>query len=781
MKKYKSGFTIVELIIVIAVIGILIAILIPVFSNIIRKANNAADVSACKNMNVVLISERDVVHDENVGFIEACMALHKAGFSVGKVVPKVPENRFYYDTVIGKVLLVDSTTEEVTFPKDLEGRTAADATAEGGRWILLIKPFADIATEAGMAMAGDYSIISDTVISLKESESYTLDLGGNTLNLNNKSLIIIGDGTVNFTNGGIANGQIVVNMPNGRIDYSAQSYESVNWNIMSIADHTMAVKSGASVDGRILLQKGHVKIESGGRVANITIPNGAINTKVTVEYNASLLCLNVEPGAVSTSVQNNGKISYFDGSINAGTNQDGSSPVHYNSKSNDILGGTGSDDDAYLIGSSEQFNKLYDRLAAVTDGECVYVKLLNSIDFTGKTINNASITNVKVSINIDGRLPNGKSATIRGIYNFNGQPQLFPEIINSYIKNIDFYFGGNEAAIANAAYGTCIFENVNTYGKIKTNAQYGSAFVQNPKRLVVDSIQLPAILTYKDCANYADIEGGSSTIAAPFGAETSDLHTAGYFTINNCSNYGTIQGNKASAFVGNIGGTLAERYRLQGKNSNFGNIYGKANAGLFSHTTSDLDSKINNEGYVGTISTIGLSAPTSIGDSIIVPNQAGAAKYVVSVLYTTNLYNFSGMSGWNGGFVQSIEKTYNAPQSGDLTTDFKKLYIAEANQSKLDYQKGTIVEYNGVFVPEGFRYDSKMLISSHKDKIFYYATACDDGYYGLLNSSQINDPSQTYTITVAVKAYNESGLLIATGSFDYSYTINEARQYFDQD
>ena len=78
MKKYKSGFTIVELIIVIAVIGILIAILIPVFSNIIRKANNAADVSACKNMNVVLISERDVVHDENVGFIEACMALHKA-------------------------------------------------------------------------------------------------------------------------------------------------------------------------------------------------------------------------------------------------------------------------------------------------------------------------------------------------------------------------------------------------------------------------------------------------------------------------------------------------------------------------------------------------------------------------------------------------------------------------------------------------------------------------------------------------------------------------------
>jgi prepilin-type N-terminal cleavage/methylation domain-containing protein len=39
MKKTNKGFTIVELIIVIAVIGILAAILIPAFSNIIEKAN----------------------------------------------------------------------------------------------------------------------------------------------------------------------------------------------------------------------------------------------------------------------------------------------------------------------------------------------------------------------------------------------------------------------------------------------------------------------------------------------------------------------------------------------------------------------------------------------------------------------------------------------------------------------------------------------------------------------------------------------------------------------
>ena len=569
-------------------------------------------------------------------------------------------------------------------------------------------------------------------------------------------------------------------MPNGEINYSSQSYESVNWTIMAIANNTMSIKTGASVDGNISLLQGHVKIEGGGRVANITIPNGAINTKVTVEQNASLLCLNVEQEAKDTEIDNDGKISYVDGNVNVGTNQDGSTAISYNSKSNDIMGGTGGEFDAYLIGSSEQFNKLYEKLAAVTDGECVYVKLLNSIDFTGKTIDNAAITNVKVSINLDGKLSSGKSAIIRGISNFSGKKQLFPEISSSYIKNVDIHFGGGEAALANAAYGTCDVENVNTYGKIKTNAQFGSAFIQNPKRVVLMGFTFPANIKYTSCTNFADIEGGSSTIAAPFGADTSDLHTTGYITFNNCANYGTVLGQKASSFVGNIGGNLVERYLFQGTNKNFGNIYGKANAGLFSHTASTLDSKITNAGNVSVISTISLIVPESIGDSIIVPAQAGAIKYVVSVSYTTNLNNFGGLSSWNGGFEQSIEKTYDAPKSGDLTTEFKKLYVAEVRQSKLDYQNGTTVDYNGVYVPEGFSYDSNKLVSSHEDKSFYYATACEDGYYGLLSSSQISNPNQSYTVTVTVKAYNDNGLLVATGSFNYSYTINEARLYLGQ-
>ena len=49
-KNNKKGFTIVELVIVIAVIAILAAVLIPTFSNVVDKANDSADLQAARNL-----------------------------------------------------------------------------------------------------------------------------------------------------------------------------------------------------------------------------------------------------------------------------------------------------------------------------------------------------------------------------------------------------------------------------------------------------------------------------------------------------------------------------------------------------------------------------------------------------------------------------------------------------------------------------------------------------------------------------------------------------------
>ena len=56
-KKFKNikGFTLVELVIVIAVITILATVLVPTFSNVVEKANASSDISLVRNINNTLV------------------------------------------------------------------------------------------------------------------------------------------------------------------------------------------------------------------------------------------------------------------------------------------------------------------------------------------------------------------------------------------------------------------------------------------------------------------------------------------------------------------------------------------------------------------------------------------------------------------------------------------------------------------------------------------------------------------------------------------------------
>ena len=57
MKKAKKGFTIVELVVVIAVIAILAAVLIPTFISIVNRAKVSNDNQLVRNLNTALITE----------------------------------------------------------------------------------------------------------------------------------------------------------------------------------------------------------------------------------------------------------------------------------------------------------------------------------------------------------------------------------------------------------------------------------------------------------------------------------------------------------------------------------------------------------------------------------------------------------------------------------------------------------------------------------------------------------------------------------------------------
>ena len=88
----KKGFTIVELVIVVAVIAILAAVLIPTFSSIIKKANLSADQQAIRNMNTAL--QVEAVPNGFTNPSDAIDALYNAGWNFGKM--QTYSNGFHY-------------------------------------------------------------------------------------------------------------------------------------------------------------------------------------------------------------------------------------------------------------------------------------------------------------------------------------------------------------------------------------------------------------------------------------------------------------------------------------------------------------------------------------------------------------------------------------------------------------------------------------------------------------------------------------------------------------
>ena len=97
MKKLNNkGFTIVELVIVVAVIAILAAVLIPTISGLVKTAQTSADVTLVKNVNLVLATER-ALEGKNTTMQEALDDALEGGYDVTKLTPTNSDNHILWD------------------------------------------------------------------------------------------------------------------------------------------------------------------------------------------------------------------------------------------------------------------------------------------------------------------------------------------------------------------------------------------------------------------------------------------------------------------------------------------------------------------------------------------------------------------------------------------------------------------------------------------------------------------------------------------------------------
>ena len=119
----KRGFTIVELIIVIAVIAILAAVLIPTFSNLISRANESVDIQAARNMNTFLATAKYTSGVSSI--LDVYDVFEESGFKVENYSPLYKGRHYYYDIGYNQILYVDDGGT-VLYPEEHKGEQKRD-------------------------------------------------------------------------------------------------------------------------------------------------------------------------------------------------------------------------------------------------------------------------------------------------------------------------------------------------------------------------------------------------------------------------------------------------------------------------------------------------------------------------------------------------------------------------------------------------------------------------------------------------------------------------------
>ncbi len=105
-RNNKKGFTIIELVVVIAVIAILAAVLIPTFSSIIKKANTSADIQAVNTMNKYLAIE-EVTGNKTI--VDVYDALKEGGMTAKDYHPLASDTYFFWDSALNRIVYTDES------------------------------------------------------------------------------------------------------------------------------------------------------------------------------------------------------------------------------------------------------------------------------------------------------------------------------------------------------------------------------------------------------------------------------------------------------------------------------------------------------------------------------------------------------------------------------------------------------------------------------------------------------------------------------------------------
>ena len=184
----KKGFTIVELVIVIAVVAILAAVLIPTFSNLVRKANVSSDTALVKNLNTALAVDTN----EHNTMGDALAAAKEFGYDITKINAKANGNEILWDSKNDCFVYLDRENSEgliyvpdtkVEEPEDYELWVIYDDAHPTYSTYLYNCTKTSIETSQGID-TGEYNIDVVYKNDSQEAKNITIKTNGGNLKIN---------------------------------------------------------------------------------------------------------------------------------------------------------------------------------------------------------------------------------------------------------------------------------------------------------------------------------------------------------------------------------------------------------------------------------------------------------------------------------------------------------------------------------------------------------------------------------------------------------------------
>ena len=355
MKNSKKGFTLVELIIVVAVIALLAAVLIPTFSSLISKANQAKDEALVSNLNkaIALSTEKyDTVYDV-LGAVK-----ENAGFDVAKISASVSEHEILWDSV--NYCFVYKTEKGITGIPD----TQTNKDVKDYQYWRFVNNYDEIATSTysvywyGAALNSKKSVTVKVGFDAGEASVATITYKPDADAEAKKDVKI-------RTNGG----SLTINAANDSVDH----YNTADKVIVTAVAPNSYHEYGDVL--ALVVESGRVVVNEGATISTIVVNDASV--KVAVPEGADTIVY-APVGTEVKGVERKDRPAGTEGATNQSKFLDG---LVKGSKY--FAGGSGLANDPYLINNAEQiFGDDEDSTKPCLENTAGYYKIVKDIEIS---------------------------------------------------------------------------------------------------------------------------------------------------------------------------------------------------------------------------------------------------------------------------------------------------------------------------------------------------------------------------------------------------------------